>query len=88
MAKKPGTNPKGEFVFFDVVYEDLIASGGRLDFSAISRSCPMMKPRAGSSFSRPPSKSAGTRRLERESSSTHTSSPAASSTRIARSMAC
>jgi hypothetical protein len=30
-----------------------IASGGRLDFSAISRSCPMMKPRAGSSFSRP-----------------------------------
>ena len=22
MAKKPGTNPKGGFVFFDVVYED------------------------------------------------------------------
>jgi hypothetical protein len=22
MAKKPGTNPKSEFVFFDVVYED------------------------------------------------------------------
>ena len=22
MAKKPGTTPKGEFVFFDVVYED------------------------------------------------------------------
>ena len=22
MAKKPGTNPKGEFVFFDVVYAD------------------------------------------------------------------
>jgi hypothetical protein len=22
MAKKPGTNPKGEFVFFDVFYED------------------------------------------------------------------
>jgi hypothetical protein len=22
MPKKPGTNPKGEFVFFDVVYED------------------------------------------------------------------
>ena len=22
MAKRPGTNPKGEFVFFDVVYED------------------------------------------------------------------
>ena len=22
MAKKPGTNPKNEFVFFDVVYED------------------------------------------------------------------
>ena len=22
MAKKPSTNPKGEFVFFDVVYED------------------------------------------------------------------
>ena len=22
MAKKPGTNPKDEFVFFDVVYED------------------------------------------------------------------
>jgi hypothetical protein len=22
MAKKPGSNPKGEFVFFDVVYED------------------------------------------------------------------
>jgi len=22
MAKKPGTKPKGEFVFFDVVYED------------------------------------------------------------------
>jgi hypothetical protein len=22
LAKKPGTNPKGEFVFFDVVYED------------------------------------------------------------------
>ncbi len=22
MAKKPGTNPKGEFAFFDVVYED------------------------------------------------------------------
>jgi hypothetical protein len=22
MAKKPGTNPKGEYVFFDVVYED------------------------------------------------------------------
>jgi hypothetical protein len=22
MAKKPGTNPKGEFVLFDVVYED------------------------------------------------------------------
>ena len=22
MAKKPGTNNKGEFVFFDVVYED------------------------------------------------------------------
>ena len=22
MAKKPGTNPKGEFVFFDVMYED------------------------------------------------------------------
>ena len=22
MAKKPGTNPKGDFVFFDVVYED------------------------------------------------------------------
>ena len=22
MGKKPGTNPKGEFVFFDVVYED------------------------------------------------------------------
>ncbi|MFO1111668.1 MAG: hypothetical protein U1E61_21050 [Bradyrhizobium sp.] len=22
MAKKPGTNPKGEFVFFDIVYED------------------------------------------------------------------
>src|SRR5262249_50107574 len=22
MVKKPGTNPKGEFVFFDVVYED------------------------------------------------------------------
>ena len=22
MAKKPGTNPKKEFVFFDVIYED------------------------------------------------------------------
>jgi hypothetical protein len=22
MAKRPGTNPKGEFVLFDVVYED------------------------------------------------------------------
>jgi len=22
MAKKPGTNPKGEFVFFDLIYED------------------------------------------------------------------
>jgi hypothetical protein len=22
MAKRPGTNPKGEFVFFDVLYED------------------------------------------------------------------
>ena len=22
MAKKPGTNPKNEFVFFDVLYED------------------------------------------------------------------
>ena len=22
MAKRPGTNPKNEFVFFDVVYED------------------------------------------------------------------
>ena len=22
MAKKPGTNPKGEFVFFNVIYED------------------------------------------------------------------
>jgi hypothetical protein len=22
MAKKPGTNPKGEFAFFDVIYED------------------------------------------------------------------
>ena len=22
MAKRPGTNPKGAFVFFDVVYED------------------------------------------------------------------
>ena len=22
MAKKPGSSPKGEFVFFDVVYED------------------------------------------------------------------
>jgi hypothetical protein len=22
MAKKPGTNPKGEFAFFDLVYED------------------------------------------------------------------
>ncbi len=22
MAKKPGTNPKNEFLFFDVVYED------------------------------------------------------------------
>jgi hypothetical protein len=22
MAKKPGTTPKGEFVFFDVIYED------------------------------------------------------------------
>ncbi|MFA6264369.1 MAG: hypothetical protein WC670_01460 [Pseudolabrys sp.] len=22
MAKKPGTNPKGEFVMFDIVYED------------------------------------------------------------------
>ena len=22
MAKKPGTNPKNEFAFFDVVYED------------------------------------------------------------------
>ena len=22
MAKKPGTNPKGEFVFFNVLYED------------------------------------------------------------------
>jgi hypothetical protein len=22
MAKKPGTNPKSEFVFFDVIYED------------------------------------------------------------------
>jgi hypothetical protein len=22
MAKKPGTNPKGQFAFFDVVYED------------------------------------------------------------------
>ena len=22
MAKKPGTNPQGEFAFFDVVYED------------------------------------------------------------------
>lgn len=22
MAKKPGSNPKGEFVFFDVIYED------------------------------------------------------------------
>jgi hypothetical protein len=22
MAKKPGTNPKNEFVFYDVVYED------------------------------------------------------------------
>lgn len=22
MAKKPGTNPKNEFVFFDVMYED------------------------------------------------------------------
>jgi hypothetical protein len=22
MPKKPGTNPKGEFVFFDVLYED------------------------------------------------------------------
>ena len=22
MAKRPGTNPKGEFAFFDVIYED------------------------------------------------------------------
>jgi hypothetical protein len=22
MAKRPGTNPKGEYVFFDVVYQD------------------------------------------------------------------
>jgi hypothetical protein len=22
MAKKPGTNPKGEYAFFDIVYED------------------------------------------------------------------
>jgi hypothetical protein len=22
MARKPGSNPKGEFVFFDVIYED------------------------------------------------------------------
>ncbi|HUL89831.1 MAG TPA: hypothetical protein VLU23_16840 [Pseudolabrys sp.] len=22
MPKKPGTNPKGEYVFFDVIYED------------------------------------------------------------------
>jgi hypothetical protein len=22
MAKRPGTNPKGEFVFFDVLYQD------------------------------------------------------------------
>jgi len=43
----------------------LIASGARPDFSAISRSCSIMKPRAGLSFSRPPSNSAGTRRLER-----------------------
>ena len=43
----------------------LIASGARPDFSAISRSCSIMKPRAGSSFSSPPSSSAGTRRLER-----------------------
>ena len=43
----------------------LILSGARPDFSAISRSCSMMKPSAGASFSRPPSSSAGTRRLER-----------------------
>lgn len=29
MAKKPGTNPKNEFVFFDVVYEDGSQSSNR-----------------------------------------------------------
>lgn len=43
----------------------LIASAGRPLFSAISRSCSMMYPRAGSSPSSPPSSSEGTRRLER-----------------------
>ncbi len=47
----------------------LIASGVRPDFSAISRSCSMMYPRAGSSPSSPPSSSEGTRRLERWKSS-------------------
>src|SRR5262245_33185810 len=52
----------------------LIASGARPDFSAISRSCSIMKPRAGLSFSRPPSNSAGTRRLERCEPSSYTTS--------------
>ena len=29
MAKKPGTNPKNEFVFFDVVYEDGLQRSNR-----------------------------------------------------------
>ena len=29
MAKKPGTNPKGEFAFFNVVYEDVSQRSNR-----------------------------------------------------------
>jgi hypothetical protein len=42
----------------------LIERAGRPPFSAISRSCSMMKPRAGSSPLRPPRIPLGTRRLE------------------------
>ena len=52
MAKKPGTNPKNEFVFFDVVYEDGLQRSNRRVPAMLLGSLEKDEPRAASSPSK------------------------------------
>ena len=52
MAKKPGTNPKGEFAFFNIVYEDDSQRSNRRVPSELLGGLDGDEPRAATSWSR------------------------------------